>query len=404
MLARFTFFSAFLFVICLSSVSAQTGALGQTWKGGAVGAIRSVFAGYKKTAKSPSNSGVRSTSPRNSTAGTRSSGSLKFVDPKPSAVSAMLAEALGRDTAEKKNLTDAFDQLLAAYNSEMRKENKSNDLAAALTFFIVANMATYCGCEPVSDGESEDLYNSIAANMQSLPAVTSMSAVEKHQMHDWLAAMGGFIHAAYLDAKSNGDQAALGTSRELASQATKLVLGVDIAEISAAVGSSSVSSSAGNNSSPSNSPVVGVWTAASTSPAGTSMGTHAGTFRGRYTFKSDGTYAFKSELWGGYSNSNVWWTTEEAGIYSVEGDSLTIVPKTSKATLRNLAGAVQQTKSNPLEKVAYKWTTHYFEGIQETNLVLTPPQKTSRDGVMGGNSLFPNAYLYKQGDNLAWRY
>jgi hypothetical protein len=134
------------------------------------------------------------------------------------------------------------------------------------------------------------------------------------------------------------------------------------------------------------------------------MGTNAGTFRGRYTFNSDGTYAFKSEIWGGYTNSNTWWTTEESGSYAVAGDTITITPKTSKATLRNLAGVVQQSRNNPLEKVPYKWTTHYFEGIQETNLVLTPPQKTNRDGVMGGNKLFPNAYLYKQGDSLAWRY
>ena len=25
-------------------------------------------------------------------------------------------------------------------------------------------------------------------------------------------------------------------------------------------------------------------------------------------------------------------------------------------------------------------------------------------GVLGGNSLFPNAYLYTQGDRLAWRF
>lgn len=315
----------------------------------------------------------------------------------------MLAEALGRDATEKKNLTEAFDQLLAAYNVEMRKENKANDLAAAMTFFIVANMATYCGCEPMSDAASEELYESIAANMQSISAVASMSAAEKHQMHDWLAAMGGFIHAAYLDAKNRGSSDGLAVSRELAAQSTKLVLGIDIADMTGSFGSVSESPAAASESH-SKSPIVGVWTAASTSPAGTSMGTHAGTFRGRYTFDADGTYSFKSEHWGGYTNSNMWWTTEETGSYSVTGDTLTIIPKASKATLRNLAGAVQKTQNNPLEKVAYKWTTHYFSGIQETNLVLTPPQKTSRDGVMAGNSLFPNSYLYKQGDNLAWRY
>lgn len=51
-----------------------------------------------------------------------------------------------------------------------------------------------------------------------------------------------------------------------------------------------------------------------------------------------------------------------------------------------------ETRSNALEKVIYKWTTHYFEGIRETNLVLEPPQATNRDGILGSNSLFPRAY------------
>jgi len=71
---------------------------------------------------------------------------------------------------------------------------------------------------------------------------------------------------------------------------------------------------------------------------------------------------------------------------------------------RNLNGVVQETRANPLEKVTYKWTTHFFEGIGETNLVLQPPAATSRDGILGSNSLFPNAYLYTQGDKLEWRF
>ena len=65
---------------------------------------------------------------------------------------------------------------------------------------------------------------------------------------------------------------------------------------------------------------------------------------------------------------------------------------------------MKETRANALEKVTYKWTTHYFEGIGETNLVLQPPSATNRDGILGGNSLFPNAYLYTQGDRLEWRF
>ena len=121
----------------------------------------------------------------------------------------------------------------------------------------------------------------------------------------------------------------------------------------------------------------------------------------RYIFNADGSYSFKSER--SYQTQK-WWTVEESGSYSVNGESLTITPRTSKATLRNLNGVVQETRPNQLEKVTYKWTTHFFEGIGETNLVLQPPAPTNRDGVLGSNSRFPNAYRYTQGDRLEWRF
>ncbi len=121
----------------------------------------------------------------------------------------------------------------------------------------------------------------------------------------------------------------------------------------------------------------------------------------RYIFNADGTYSFKSER---SYQVRKWWTIEETGSFAVNGDSLTITPRTSKATLRSLEGVVQETRPNQLERVTYKWTTHYFEGIGETNLVLQPPSPTNRDGVLGGNSLFPNAYLYTKGDRLEWRF
>lgn len=121
----------------------------------------------------------------------------------------------------------------------------------------------------------------------------------------------------------------------------------------------------------------------------------------RYIVNADGSYSFKSER---NITSQCWWTIEESGSYSIAGDTLTIAPQTSKATLRDLSGVVQETRANPIEKVSYKWPTHFFEGIGETNLVLQPPAATSRDGILGSNSLFPNAYLYTQGDKLEWRF
>lgn len=152
---------------------------------------------------------------------------------------------------------------------------------------------------------------------------------------------------------------------------------------------------------PVNDRLIGAWTTSAKTSSSRSLAPNFGHMRLRYIFNADGTYSFKAER---MFSAQRWWTTEETGTFSVNGDSLTITPKTSKATLRNLNGVVQETRANPLEKATYKWTTHYFEGIQETNLVLEPPKSTNRDGILGANSLFPRAYLYGQGDRHEWRF
>ena len=213
-------------------------------------------------------------------------------------------------------------------------------------------------------------------------------------MHDWLVCMGGFSLTNYLDAKQNRDAQALATIKDFADYSMRIVLGVDGAKVSLAGSRLTVSAPPVVGSTSIAKQIVGAWTFAASAQ-------YSGVMRLRYIFNADGTYSFKSER--SYQTQK-WWTVEETGSFSVNGDSLTITPRSSKATLRNLNGVVQESRANQLETVTYKWTTHFFDGIGETNLVLQPPSPTNRDGVLGGNSRFPNAYLYTQGDRLEWRF
>ena len=156
-----------------------------------------------------------------------------------------------------------------------------------------------------------------------------------------------------------------------------------------------------------NSKVVGTWTRSSSSLWGTSPGevlTNAGYYKCRYIFKNNGTYTFKGESWGGYLRSEEFWTIEENGSFSASGDSLTISPQTSKATLRTRDGSVKQSQDNQLERVTYKWKIHYFEGIKETNLILQTSLPTRRDGQFASNGDFPNSYLFSPRDTFEWRF
>ncbi len=334
---------------------------------------------------------------------------VKFKPVGDSGVAKVLADVLGGSGQQKAALTEAFQQIIQGYEAEVAKEGKSNNLAAAFTFFIAANVMAYAQSDQPSDQASEALFADLQAVIASIPEFARMSNLEKQKMHDWLVCMGGFTMSGYIDARKTGDKNSLSTHREFANYAISLVLGIEASKLNfkgdkfSIEGNNVVAQSAGTT----NKKIVGVWGKSASSPWGISPGalaTNAGYYKGQYQFNADGTYRFKGESWGGYLRSDEFWTIEESGVYSVTGDSLTVSPKTSTATLRNRAGVVKKSQANPLETVTYQWKLHYFEGIGETNLVLQPPQPTQRDGSFAGNSAFPNSYLYGQGSKLEWRF
>jgi hypothetical protein len=112
-----------------------------------------------------------------------------------------------------------------------------------------------------------------------------------------------------------------------------------------------------------------------------------------YQFNADGTYSF---IYSGYSGlagtmGSFHITMEESGVYTLNGDSMTITPRKSQ-TKSNSEGL----KNNPLETVTYRWTIHYFEGIGEYALILHPDHQTKRDGGFDYVLAFPNSYSYSR--------
>ncbi len=367
-------------VLCSTQTQAQsTERIQRTWKGPDISAIWELLReGEQRPTQKPQD--------RNNP--------LRFTPSADSGVVRALADAFGSSAEQRESLVEAFTQIKQGYEVEVVKEGKSNNLAVAMAFFITANVVTYHQAELPPDADTDKLFESLQRAMVKIPAFANLSNAEKQQLHDWLVIMGGFALTTYMGGKQNRDMEGLATIKDFADYSMRLVLGVEIAKLRLDGGRLSIAAAPASAPTTVSSQIVGTWTFASSARYG-------GVMRLRYIFNGDGTYSFKSER---SAQSQKWWTIEENGSFSVNNDSVTITPKTSRATLRNLDGVVQETRSNGLEKVTYKWTTHYFEGIRETNLVLQPPSATSRDGILGGNSLFPNAYLYSQGDRLEWRF
>lgn len=344
---------------------------------------------------------------------------LKFVPIPDSGVAQALADALGSNPQEIASLKDGFLQIKQVYEAEVAKEGKSNNLAAAFTLFIAANVMAYGQIDEPSDAATEALFGELQGAIADVPEFARLSNLEKQKMHDWLVFMGGFVMAGYTEARTANDKEALQTYRSLADYSLRLVLGVSASELSFAGGNFSIATPASSVGQPAsaaanaNGPaataqsVVGTWSKSASSPWGLAPGTvatNAGYYKGQYQFKPDGSYSFKGESWGGYSRSNEFWTIEENGSYTVGGDSLTISPRQSSATQRDRDGAVTASRKNPLEKTTYKFKFHYFEGLNEMNLVLETPRETTRDGGFSGNSLFPSSYLYGKDKLLEWRF
>jgi hypothetical protein len=92
---------------------------------------------------------------------------------------------------------------------------------------------------------------------------------------------------------------------------------------------------------------------------------------------------------------------KENGSYQISGNNLTINPQTSvieswsKKDGTDKWGNLLKTQNRPLEKVTYRFTKHFFTGIQEWNLVLQGDKETMRDGAFSSNLSFPNAWYFR---------
>ena len=126
----------------------------------------------------------------------------------------------------------------------------------------------------------------------------------------------------------------------------------------------------------------------------------AGYSKDQYTFNADGTYTFVSKTFRMAYEKII--LVIENGTYQINNDTLTIKPQKSviqawsKLNGGDKWGRLLSTQSRKLEAVTYKFTRHYFSGIDEWNLVLQSEQPTERDGPFSTLKVFPNAWYYKQ--------
>jgi len=151
-----------------------------------------------------------------------------------------------------------------------------------------------------------------------------------------------------------------------------------------------------------NAPIVGTW--------GQNLGAHmtygdpvaagmAGYSKDQYTFNANGTYTFVSKTFRMSYDKII--LVIENGTYQINGQTIAIKPQKSviqawsKLNGGDKFGRLLSSQKRTLETVNYRFTRHYFSGIDQWQLVLQADRPTERDGPFSTLTLFPNAWYYK---------
>lgn len=149
---------------------------------------------------------------------------------------------------------------------------------------------------------------------------------------------------------------------------------------------------------PGNSKITGTWR------RGQGITTSGGSY-GRwkytayqYTFNANGSYTYIIKTYAEDEKETL--LTRESGIYTVNGNYVTVNPKTnvieawSKKNGGDNYNQLLTSQRKSLEKTTYQFVIHYFEELKESGLILISNRETVRDGKYNAGELFPNGWRF----------
>lgn len=129
-----------------------------------------------------------------------------YFKPEPGAdTMAAIANDIGSNAIERQQLLQLFSATKTAFGDEVAAKGRSNNLAAAFTFFIASTVTVYRDDPEPSDEAIEALWDGMNSALVEMPEVARLTNGEKQQLYDLLVAFSGFVLAGYLESKSTGD-------------------------------------------------------------------------------------------------------------------------------------------------------------------------------------------------------
>jgi hypothetical protein len=178
-------------------------------------------------------SGKKSTAPEGLTVAApppapKNSGAFK---PSKSTVAKQLGDAIGSTAEEKAAVTQIAAATKQAFEAQPETQSWKNNVAGALTFFMLSNVVIATEAPEPSDEASQALFRAVNLALDATPELAKASAKDKQQLYDLLIGFTGLPLAIYTEAKERGDTAQMKQAQELAAQLVQLVLKVDAKSI-----------------------------------------------------------------------------------------------------------------------------------------------------------------------------
>lgn len=147
-------------------------------------------------------------------------------------VAKQLGDAIGTTPEEKEGIAAIAVATKQAFETQPDTKPWANNLAGALTFFLVGNTVIAKGSDEPSDETVKALFGAISQTLDESPELAKASAKDKQQLYDALLAFTGLSLAISEDAKERGDAKQAAQAKELSANLLKLVLKVDASKIS----------------------------------------------------------------------------------------------------------------------------------------------------------------------------
>jgi hypothetical protein len=138
-----------------------------------------------------------------------------------------LAKSFTTNKAEQDTFMLIFRTVKTEYDKEAAKKGRKNDIAMALTFFIITTSVVYHDSPEPSDETVEKVYQVLADSMIENGEFSNFSDLDKQSMSDRLVYISGVVLFGYTVGKQTNDKATKDIYRSLAGICLQSLMKVD---------------------------------------------------------------------------------------------------------------------------------------------------------------------------------